>query len=59
MWGMGGALTGPLFDGGWAQCAAKRIRDLEIPEDEEDFRRIILYAENCDAYLPVIVQPPK
>ena len=50
MWGMGSEYTGPMMEGGWAECAKKHFKNLERPEDEQDFRRIILMGEQCPDY---------
>jgi hypothetical protein len=52
MWGMGSTMTGPMMEGGWAECAKKRFKDLEAPDDEADFRRVIMQATGCPDYLP-------
>ena len=56
MWGMGSTLTGPMFEGGWAKCAKGVFGDfnkLEMPEDEADYRRVILMGEKCGMFEPV------
>lgn len=50
IWGMGSTQTGPMMEGGWAECAMRHFQELEAPEDEADFRRVILKGENCDDY---------
>ena len=59
MWGMGSTYTGPMFDGGWAECAQKQFEHLEAPDDEQDFRRVILKATNCSQYQQVSLEEPK
>jgi hypothetical protein len=56
MWGMGSTMTGPMFDGGWAECAKKHFGDLdnlEAPADEDDYRKLILRGQNCKDYKQV------
>ncbi len=50
MWGMGSTMTGPLMEGGWATCAKKRFKHLEAPEDEAEFRAVILKGEKCPKF---------
>jgi hypothetical protein len=51
MWGMGGTMTGPMMEGGSATCAKKHQWECGgFPEDEKDFRRIILKAKTCPDY---------
>ena len=54
MWGMGSTQTGPMFEGGDATCAAGKFAGEweNKPSDEEEFRKIILRANNCNAYEP-------
>ncbi len=53
MWGMGSTQTGPMFEGGWAECSEKQFKNLDAPEDEADFRKIILRGEKCPKFSPV------
>lgn len=63
MWGMGSTMTGPMMDGGQAKCAMGKFpeyRDgddegymLTYPEDESEYRKLILRGQNCDSYSPV------
>ncbi len=54
MWGMGSTMTGPMMEGGWAVCGAGHygngFKDLEMPEDEADYRRVIMRGANCKDY---------
>jgi hypothetical protein len=47
MWGMGSEYTGPMFEGGWAECGRRRFANLEMPRDESDYRRVILHGVSC------------
>ena len=53
-WGMGSTLTGPLMEGGDATCAAGNFKGQwdNRPEDEEEFRKIILRGQECKDYEP-------
>lgn len=53
MWGMGSTQTGPMFEGGWAECGKKQFKNLEAPDDEADYRRVILLGTNCKFFEPV------
>ena len=60
MWGMGSELTGPMFEGGWAECEKKHFGQwgsLEKPEDEKDFREVVIKAMNCKDYNQVQTPP--
>ena len=50
IWGMGSTQTGPMFSGGDALCDKGHGRDWVLPDDEEDWRRIIVTAINCKDY---------
>ena len=50
MWGMGSTMTGPMFEGGDAACAKGHGSDWDMPNSENDFRKIILTAETCPDY---------
>lgn len=52
-WGMGSTMTGPMMEGGNATCAAGKYEDWPFPEDEDDWRKLILRGEDCDGYEPV------
>lgn len=51
-WGTGSTLTGPMMTGGTAKCEAGQYTDWPRPEDEDDWRRIILRGEKCEKYTP-------
>lgn len=55
MWGMGSTLTGPMMEGGDATCAAGQYagRWDNRPEDEEEYRAIILRGITCQKYKQV------
>jgi len=56
MWGMGSEYTGPMMEGGWAVCGKGKFGhwgDLEAPDDEADFRRVILRGVDCKEYSQV------
>jgi hypothetical protein len=51
MWGMSSTLTGPMFEGGDSTCAKGHYEGLaNFPENEEEYRQIILRAERCKDY---------
>ena len=51
MWGEGGTLTGPMFEGGSATCGKGHADNSWLyPEDESEYRRIVLHAEACPDY---------
>ncbi len=54
MWGMGSTMTGPMMGGGDTQCDKGHEEIFHYPEDEEDFRKIILFARKCQDYEQVI-----
>ena len=57
VWGMGSTQTGPMFDGGDATCEAGQYKGeweyQSRPDDEVDFRQIILRGQNCKHYKQV------
>ncbi len=55
IWGMGSTMTGPMMTGGDATCSAGRYADWPQPADEEEWRALIVRAENCDAYKQVVI----
>jgi hypothetical protein len=61
MWGMGSEYTGPMMEGGWATCDMRHFGesgDLEFPEDEADYREVILRGVDCDDYDQVKIKKP-
>ena len=50
MWGMGSTLTGPMFSGGDAACKKGHGASWCRPENEGEFREIILTARQCPDY---------
>ena len=50
MWGMGSTLTGPMMEGGDASCGKGHGKGWGYPQDEDDFRKIILTAAKCKDY---------
>ena len=54
MWGMGSTMTGPMMEGGDAACSKGHYEGKYpiYPEDEEDFRTIILRGQDCQDYTP-------
>ena len=51
MWGMGSTQTGPMFEGGSAACGKGHSDNSWLyPEDEKEYRTIILHAEKCKDY---------
>jgi hypothetical protein len=55
MWGMGSTQTGPMMEGGDAACAKGHYEGKDLPsypEDEDDFRKIILMGVDCPDYSP-------
>lgn len=52
MWGMGSTMTGPMFDGGDATCSKGHYKDRHpiYPEDESEYREIVLRAQTCPDY---------
>ena len=51
MWGMGSTQTGPMFEGGDACCKKGHYNGLyNTPEDENEYRKIILRAAECSDY---------
>lgn len=55
MWGMGSTLTGPMMEGGWAECRKGHYKKLETPKDEAEYRAVILKGQNCKDYKQVKV----
>lgn len=53
MWGMGSTMTGPMFEGGDSNCRKGHREIFHYPNDESDFRRIVLFAEKCLDYKQV------
>lgn len=54
-WGMGSTMTGPMMEGGDATCSMGHYRNhpdggSSFPDDDADFRRIILRGESCPDY---------
>ncbi len=48
MWGMGSTMTGPMFQGGDAECAkGHHDGDWLFPEDQDEYRKIILRGVDC------------
>ncbi len=54
MWGMGSTMTGPMMEGGWAECSKDHYISRDDvafnPTSEAEYRRIILLGENCEDY---------
>lgn len=53
MWGMGSTLTGPMMEGGWAECAKKHFGEYETlakPETEDEYRAVIIRGRDCKDY---------
>ena len=49
-WGMGSTQTGPLMEGGFAECRAGHKWEISYPQDQDDWRRIIVAAATCQDY---------
>jgi hypothetical protein len=49
MWGMGSTLTGPMMEGGHADCA-KGVFQSTYPESDDDWRAIILHGVQCKKF---------
>lgn len=54
-WGTGSTMTGAMMTGGWAKCGKGHFTG--YPNDEADYRRIILQGENCPDYDQVDMAP--
>lgn len=59
MWGMGSTMTGPMMEGGDITCDDGHLKAPSgipgwnydpVPQDEDDWRRIIVQAQNCPDY---------
>ena len=50
MWGMGSTLTGPMFHRGETICKKGHGKEWDEPENEKEYRQIILTAETCNDY---------
>lgn len=51
MWGMGSTATGPMFDGGSANCGKGHSDETWLyPDDEVEYRKIVIHAETCPDY---------
>jgi hypothetical protein len=51
MWGMGSTMTGPMFEGGSATCGKGHADDTWLyPDDEKEYRKIVLHAQTCPDY---------
>lgn len=51
MWGMGSTQTGPMFDGGSANCGKGHSDETWLyPDDEVQYRKIVIHAETCPDY---------
>lgn len=47
MAGQGSDQTGPMMEGGWAECHKGQFKELEAPHDEVDYRRVIMIGQTC------------
>ena len=50
MGGMGSTLTGPMMEGGWAECNKGHYKQLERPTDEAEYRAVIIQGQDCKDY---------
>lgn len=51
--GHGSTMTGPMFEGGASTCKKGHYKGLDnYPQDESEYREIIIRARNCSDYTP-------
>ena len=53
---MGSTLTGPMMEGGWAECAMKHFGEygsLKKPENEDEYRAVIILGRDCKDYAQI------
>jgi hypothetical protein len=50
-------MTGPMMEGGDFQCGAGHEWDVWQPEDENDWRKVVIKAQTCPDYKQVEIRP--
>jgi hypothetical protein len=56
MWGMGSTMTGPMMEGGDFKCEVGHKWDVWQPDDQEDWRKVVVKAQTCPDYEQIDAQ---